>query len=123
MELLERLKISCSESDFVLNPSCKTGTLAALYFKTCGAKAPGGSFRTLISHCVTVCESASSAWTLGWKWTGTTEIPGWDCDSMCSIPTTFDVKTRSKFVTMRVSISSGDRPPYCHTTLTTGMSM
>src|SRR5215831_859851 len=47
----------------------------------------------------------------------------WDCDSICSIPTTFEVRERSKLVTIRLSISSGDRPPYCHTMLTTGMSI
>ena len=46
-----------------------------------------------------------------------------DWDSMCSMPTTFDVSARSKFVTMRLSISSGDSPLYCQTMLTTGMSM
>ena len=33
------------------------------------------------------------------------------------------VMARSKIVTMRFSISSGDRPPYVQTTLTTGMSI
>ncbi len=42
---------------------------------------------------------------------------------MCSMPTTFAVSERSKFVTMRLSISSGERPLYCQTTLTTGRSM
>ena len=46
-----------------------------------------------------------------------------DCDSMCSMPTTLEVSARSKFVTMRLSISSGVSPLYCQTTLTTGMSM
>src|SRR5436305_3057153 len=46
-----------------------------------------------------------------------------DWDSMCSMPTTLAVNERSKFVTMRLSISSGDSPPYCHTMLTTGRSI
>ena len=47
----------------------------------------------------------------------------WDWDSMCSMPTTFAVSERSKFVTIRLSISSGLNPLYCQTTLTIGMSM
>jgi hypothetical protein len=42
---------------------------------------------------------------------------------MCSISLTVVVIARSKVVTMRFSISSGDRPLYVQTTLTTGMSM
>src|SRR5262249_17335524 len=40
-----------------------------------------------------------------------------------SMPMTFAVSERSKFVTMRLSISSGERPLYCHTIATTGRSM
>ena len=36
---------------------------------------------------------------------------------------TFEVRLRSKPVTTRFSISSGDRPEYTHNTLTTGISM
>ena len=46
-----------------------------------------------------------------------------DWDSTCSMPTTFAVSERSKFVTIRLSISSGVRPLYCQTMLTTGRSM
>ncbi len=42
---------------------------------------------------------------------------------MCSISLTLEVRLRSKFVTTRFSISSGDRPEYTHNTLTTGISM
>ena len=42
---------------------------------------------------------------------------------MCSMSLTVVVMARSKMVTMRFSISSGGRPPYVQTTLTTGMSM
>ena len=48
---------------------------------------------------------------------------GVDCDSTCSTPTTFAVTARSKFVTIRLSISSGVSPLYCQTMLTTGRSM
>jgi len=34
-----------------------------------------------------------------------------------------EVSARSKFVTMRLSISSGERPLYCYTMLTMGMSI
>ena len=42
---------------------------------------------------------------------------------MCSISLTLEVRLRSKLVTTRFSISSGDRPEYSHSTLTIGMSM
>src|SRR5690349_3365200 len=42
---------------------------------------------------------------------------------MCSMSLTLDVRLRSKLVTTRFSISSGERPLYTHNTLTTGMSM
>jgi len=42
---------------------------------------------------------------------------------MCSISLTLEVRLRSKFVTTRFSISSGDRPVYTQSTLTTGISM
>ena len=42
---------------------------------------------------------------------------------MCSMSLTFEVRLRSKPVTTRFSISSGDRPEYTHRTLTMGMSM
>ena len=47
----------------------------------------------------------------------------YDCDSMCSMSFTVVVMARSKIVTMRFSISSGEMPPYVQTTLTTGMSI
>ena len=39
---------------------------------------------------------------------------------MCSMSLTFEVRLRSKPVTTRFSISSGDRPGYTHSTLTIG---
>ena len=42
---------------------------------------------------------------------------------MCSMSLTLEVRLRSKPVTTRFSISSGERPEYTQRTLTTGMSM
>ena len=42
---------------------------------------------------------------------------------MCSMSLTVVVIPRSKLLTMRYDSSSADRPPYAHTTVTTGMSM
>src|SRR5262245_27458031 len=123
MKLVARSKISCSWSVVLLNPSCRIGTLAASYLRTWGGNVPGGMLRTWTWHCVTICESARSTSTVGWKNTRTTAMLWCDCDSMCSMPTTLEVSARSKFVTMRLSISSGVRPLYCQTMLTTGMSM
>lgn len=68
-------------------------------------------------------ESANSTLAFGWKYTRVTETPEYDCDSICSMSFTVVVMARSKMVTMRFSISSGGRPEYVQTTLTTGMSM
>ena len=42
---------------------------------------------------------------------------------MCSMSLTLEVRLRSKPVTTRFSISSGDSPVYTQSTLTTGISM
>ena len=72
MKLFPRSKISCSVSVWLLNPSWRIGTLAASYFRTCGGNVPGGMLRTWTWHCVTICDSARSTSTVGWKNTRTT---------------------------------------------------
>jgi hypothetical protein len=57
-----------------------------------------------------ICDNATSTFAFGWKYTRITETPLYDCDSMCSMSLTVVVIARSKTVTIRFSISSGDSP-------------
>ena len=52
-----------------------------------------------------------------------TAMPLSDCDSMCSMSFTVVVMLRSLGLVMRLAISSAERPVYCQTTLTTGLSI
>src|ERR1700734_1016177 len=90
---------------------------------TRGGVVPWGRKRNWVCDTAVICASAVAILTWGWKNTFTTATPSSDCDSRCSILSTVVVNVRSVWVTMRAPISTADKPWYCHTTLTTGISM
>src|ERR1700761_320707 len=69
------------------------------------------------------CAIPAYKFACGWKKILTTAMPFMDCDSMCSILFTVVVSARSVIYTMRSDMSWGEKPVYCQTTLTTGMSI
>ena len=79
--------------------------------------------RRMVCTIAVICATASSTFTVGWKYTRMTETPWYDSDSECSMSLTVVVRARSQTVTMRPSISVGVKPLYVHTMVTTGMSM
>ena len=123
MKFCPQSKISCSRIVLLERPSCRTGTVAASNLRILPGNIPGGMLRMELFICETTCATAISTWTFGWKKILMTAMLLYDCDSMCSMSFTFEVRFLSKFVTTRFSISSGDRPKYCQRTLTMGMSM
>ncbi len=67
--------------------------------------------------------TALPIFTCGWKKILMMAMPLSDCDSMCSMSLTVVVMPRSLLKTMRVDISCAESPVYCHTTVTTGISI
>ena len=67
MKLFPRSKMSCSRRVLLARPSCRTGTLAASYFKTKPGNMPGGMLRTAEVICEVTCATAISMCTLAWK--------------------------------------------------------
>src|SRR4051812_19515842 len=90
---------------------------------TNGGVVPGGGCRATPFEIDEICATAASTLTPGWKNVFTTATPRSEFDSMCSMSLTVVVIVRSKGVTIRAAISSADNPPYCQTTVTTGMLM
>ncbi len=76
-----------------------------------------------------VCETAvtwaiaESMRTFGWKKMRITETPANVCDSMFFTLSTADEIVYSLKVVICFAIWSGESPAYCHTTVTTGMSI
>src|ERR1700733_822272 len=99
------------------------GTLDAVQVMIKGGVVPGGNWRNWVCDTAVICAMAVAIVTLGWKYTFTTATPTSDCDSIWSILSTVVVSVRSVRVTMRLAISTAERPLYCQTMLTTGMSM
>ena len=75
-----------------------------------GGVVPGGSGRSSVCEIAVTCATAASMLAPGWKKTLITPTPASDWLSMCSMSLTVVVIARSKIVTMRFSISSGDSP-------------
>src|SRR5579859_4145334 len=90
---------------------------------TNGGVVPWGRKRNWVCDTAVICAMAVAIFTCGWKYTFTTATPTSDCDSMWSILSTVVVSVRSVCVTMRAAISTAERPVYCHTMLTTGISI
>ena len=88
-----------------------------------GGVAPGGRLRNCTWQIAVTWATALPMFTCGWKKILMTEMPLSDCDSMCSMSLTAIVKPRSLLKAMRVDISCAERPLYCHTTVTTGISI
>ena len=75
-----------------------------------GGVVPGGAERSKVCDTPVICAYASSSLTFGWKKYFTTEVPVTFCDSVCSTSFTVVCALRSVPSTMRVAISSGERP-------------
>src|SRR6185312_4206891 len=84
MKLLPESKSCCSDIVSLVNPICSTGTVDAEYTTTSGGWMPGGSCLSPAWTIAVVCASADWMLAVGWKYTLMTEMPGSDCDSMCS---------------------------------------
>src|SRR5580692_8546060 len=88
-----------------------------------GGVVPGGKLRNCTWLIAEISATALATFTCGWKKILMTAMPFSDCDSICSMSLTVVVMPRSALNTMRLAICSADRPVYCQTTVTTGMSM
>src|SRR5690348_16340661 len=108
--LLPRSKICDSDSSSLDSASCITGTVEALYARMNGGLVPGGANRNCVCDTPVICAYDSSSLTVGWKKYLTTAMPLSDCDSVCSTSLTVVCATRSENSTIRMDISSGDRP-------------
>ena len=86
------------------------GTLEASYLMTLGGNIPGGRMRSMVCDDAVTCAIAISTLALGWKIYPDDRDAVVGLDSMCSMSFTVVVMARSKMVTMRFSISSGERP-------------
>ncbi len=91
-------------------PIWRIGTSVALKRRMMGGVIPGGRVRTLLCEAAVIWATPVGTSAVGWKNTLITPMPSSDCDSMCSMPFTPAEYERSRVVTMRCSISSGDRP-------------
>ena len=66
---------SCSLITGLSSPSCRMGTLDASYFKMLGGVVPGGKIFSRVCEMAVICESATSTFAFGWKYTRVTETP------------------------------------------------
>jgi hypothetical protein len=71
---------------------------------------PGGSCLSSVCTLAVTWARAISTLALGWKKTLMMPMPFNDCDSTCSMSLTSVVSERSTLKTIRVDISSADRP-------------
>src|SRR5205085_8093014 len=85
----------CSGKVPLDSASCSTGMLEAEYLMTSGGVMPGGSCRTCVCTEATVWATACWMLAFGWKNTFSTEMPGSEVDSMCSMSLTTVVRPRS----------------------------
>src|SRR3569832_2550395 len=99
------------------------GTLEALYWMISGGVVPGGSCRSCVWAMAVTCATALAMFTFGWMKILMTLMFVSDWDSMCSMLLTVVVSERSLWTMIRFAICSGEKPVYCHTIATTGMSM
>src|SRR6267142_3699537 len=83
---------------------------------------PAGSWRRMVCDIAVTCALAVSRRAFGCKKIFTIAWPFTVVDSMCSMLSTVVVRTRSYWVVIRPSISSGFRPVNCQATAMTGMS-
>src|SRR5437016_3449028 len=88
-----------------------------------GGWVPGGSWRRMVCDTAVTCALAVSSRAFGCRKIFTIDWPLTVVDSRCSMLSTVVVSTRSNWVVIRPSISSGFRPVNCHATAITGMSM
>lgn len=95
MKLLPRSYSCCSASVSLDSPSCRIGTVDALYVMMFGGSVPGGRMRRIDAALLAACAIARLMSAPGWKNTFTTDTPFSDCDSMCSMSSTSDVSARS----------------------------
>src|SRR6266853_3897699 len=79
--------------------------------------------RKIVCDTAVTCAIAESMRTFGWKKMRMTETPANVCDSMFFTLSTADEIVYSLKVVICFAIWSGERPAYCHTTVTTGMSI
>src|SRR5206468_836757 len=88
-----------------------------------GGWVPGGSWRRMVCDTAVTCALAVSRRAFGCKNILIIDWPLTVVDSMCSMLSTVVVRTRSYWVVIRPSISSGFRPVNCQATAITGMLM
>src|SRR6266705_218744 len=88
-----------------------------------GGWMPAGSWRRMVCDIAVTCALAVSRRACGCRKILTIAWPFTVVDSMCSMLSTVVVRTRSYWVVIRPSISSGLRPVNCQATAITGMSM
>src|SRR6266699_2679240 len=88
-----------------------------------GGWIPGGSWRRMVCDIAVTCAFAVSRRAFGCRKILTIDWPLTVVDSMCSMLSTVVVRTRSNWVVILPSISSGFRPVNCQATAITGMSM
>src|SRR5437899_2157094 len=88
-----------------------------------GGWMPGGSWRRMVCDTAVTCAFAVSRRAFGCRNILTIDWPLTVVDSRCSMLSTVVVSTRSNWVVIRPSISSGFRPVNCQATEITGMSM
>ncbi len=95
MKLLPRSYSCCSASVSLDSPSCRIGTVDALYVMMFGGSVPGGRMRRIDAALLAASAIARLMSAPGWKKIFTTDTPFSDCDSMCSMSSTSDVSARS----------------------------
>src|SRR5216683_3040212 len=88
-----------------------------------GGCVPGGIRRKIVCETAVTWAIAESMRTFGWKKMRITETPANVCDSMFFTLSTADEIVYSLKVVICFAIWSGESPEYCHTTVTTGMSI
>src|SRR5204862_106159 len=88
-----------------------------------GGWVPGGSWRRMVCDTAVTCAFDVSRRAVGCRKILTIDWPLTVVDSMCSMLSTVVVRTRSYWVVIRPSISSGFSPVNCHATAITGMLM
>src|SRR5271168_796504 len=96
MKLVPKSYSCCSLRPRPDKPSCKMGTLEALYWMTRGGVVPCGYCRSAVCEIAVTCATACEILTDGRKKIFTTETPFNVCDSECSISLTVVVRLRSK---------------------------
>src|SRR6266403_3610193 len=119
--LLPRSKICDSDSSSLDSASWMIGTVEALYARMNGGLVAGGANRSCVCDTPVICAYDSSSLTVGWKKYFTTAMPFSDCDSVCCTSLTVVCATRSENSTIRLDISSGDRPVLLQVAATTGI--